>query len=158
MFHNQNYHSFHRRSWRCTTAFFDPASDFWNGLSPIEFTTRLFSSRCPLRKQKVFIATFRNKAKGTLVPERGWKYYILPTKVHPQTSFPEFGPRIQPQNSAPEFGPKIRFQNSASELGPRIWPQNSAPEFGSRIRPQPSFGSRYLFQGLQPNSMPRCLA
>ena len=27
-----------------------------------------------------------NKAKGTLVPERGWKYYILPTKVHLQDS------------------------------------------------------------------------
>jgi hypothetical protein len=33
-----------------------------------------------------------NKAKGTLVPERGWKYQILPTKVHLQTSSPEFSP------------------------------------------------------------------
>ena len=84
-----------------------------------------------------------NKAKGTLVPERGWKYYILPTKVHPQTSFTEFGPRIRPQNSAPEFGPRIWPQNSAPEFGPRIRPQNSAPEFGPRIRPQnsaPEFG------------------
>ena len=83
-------------------------------------------------------------AKGTLVPECGWKYYILPIKVHPQTSFPEFSPRILPQNSASEFSP-------------RILPQNSAPEFSPRIQPQLSFGSRYLFQGLQP-SKPRCLA
>ena len=33
-----------------------------------------------------------NKAKGTLVPERGRKYYILPTKVHPKTSSPNFDP------------------------------------------------------------------
>ena len=63
--------------------------------------------------------SFKNKTKGTLVPERGWKYQILPKEVHPQTSSPEFSPRI--------------------------WPQLSS-------------GSRYLLQGLQPVSKPRCLA
>ena len=62
---------------------------------------------------------YDNKAKETLVPERGWKYQILPTKVHPQTSSPKFIPRIQPQLSS---------------------------------------GSRYLLQGIQPDSKPRCLA
>ena len=33
---------------------------------------------------------YDNKAKETLVPERGWKYQILPTKVHLQSSSPEF--------------------------------------------------------------------
>ena len=68
-----------------------------------------------IEKKEVHI----NKAKGTLVPERGWKYQILPTKVHPQTSSPKFIPRIQPQLSS---------------------------------------GSRYLLQGIQPDSKPRCLA
>ena len=102
----------------------------------------LQSDAAYMEKEVVFSIKL-NKAKGTLVPERGWKYYILPTKVHPQTSFPEFGPRIHPQNSAPKFGPKIRPQNSVPEFGLRIWPQNSAPEFGPRIRPQnsaPEFG------------------
>ena len=51
-------------------------------------------------KKKCVIKEKTNKAKGTLVPERGWKSY-------PQ----EFIPRLHPQISSPEFIP-------SSVLGP----------------------------------------
>ena len=90
--------------------------------SQITFSTFCLSDQSPSNvKLEIIIGSLhdRNKAKGTLVPERGWKYQILPTKVHPQTSSPKFIPRIQPQLSS---------------------------------------GSRYLLQGIQPDSKPRCLA
>ena len=69
---------------KCQNQVFQPV---WPLLLPLTlaFMFCLFSKQTEI--QNLF-----NKAKGTLVPERGWKYYILPTKVHPQTSSPEFGP------------------------------------------------------------------
>ena len=55
----------------------------------------------------LLLITLFVKSHTTLVPERGWKYYILPTKVHLQDSSPGF-PWICPQSSPAWLVPRAR--------------------------------------------------
>ena len=57
------------------------------------------------------LSTNVNKAKGTLVPERGWKYYII---IAPKSLSPGFVPRVPricpqgSQSSSPGLVPRAR--------------------------------------------------
>ena len=73
-----------------------------------------------------------NKAKGTLVPERGWKYsIIIAPKSHLQDASPGI-PGIHPQSSSPGLVLRAHPYSSSSKIIPRVHPQTSSPEFSSR--------------------------
>ena len=95
-----------------------------------------------------------NKAKGTLVPERGiWKYYIIRVPRHLWYSSPGFAPGVHPQDLSPEFIPSIHPQKSSLEFIPLTHPQSLFPEFvprsvlgpGACFRPyNPQYAERIL--------------